>query len=77
MKKWYMPLTVLGLGGLGVLFGTEKGRETVRRVARTLDDAPERISEINATLDDELANIQSALNNVAKVLGKEVEQIIH
>ena len=82
MKKWFLPITVIGLSGLGVLFGTEKGRaqmmkmQRVRGLADELSTAPQRLSQLNESLDDELASIQSSLNEVARRLGRDVEQVI-
>src|ERR1019366_3452473 len=31
MRKWFVPLTVLGVGGIGAFLLTDKGTETLRR----------------------------------------------
>jgi len=69
MSKWYLPLTVLGLGGLGVLFGTEKGREALSRAADFLDEFPDRYSDWAEQTEIEIANIQSAVDRIAQSLG--------
>jgi hypothetical protein len=72
MRKWYLPLTVLGLGGLGVvgmLVGTDRGRAVVRRVAENFLDAPESFEEWNDAAQRELDSIQVALDGLAKALG--------
>jgi hypothetical protein len=72
MRKWYLPITVLGLGGLGVLgmlIGTERGRAIVRRVAENFIDAPESFEEWNDAAIRELESIQSALDSLAQALG--------
>jgi hypothetical protein len=68
MRKWYVPLTVLGLGGLGVLFGTERGRTALRRASDLFEEAPERIAEWNNTIDQEMASIQEAVDSIASVI---------
>jgi hypothetical protein len=72
MRKWYLPLTVLGLGGLGVvgmLVGTDRGRAVVRRVAENFLDAPESFEEWNDAAQRELDSIQAALDGLAEALG--------
>jgi hypothetical protein len=69
MRKWYLPLTVLGLGGLGVLLGTQKGRNAVRRASEIFEDAPAQLANLNESLDDEMANIQEAVDSIAAILG--------
>jgi hypothetical protein len=74
-RRWYLPITVLSLGSLGVLLSTEKGRRAAKRVVSTLAE-PEQGDLFAETLDAEMANIQSALAQVAKTLGREAEQVI-
>jgi hypothetical protein len=69
MRRWYLPLTVLGLGGIGVLLGTERGRYVVRRVSEVFEEAPQHLESVNATLDHEMANIQEAVDSIAAILG--------
>lgn len=69
MRRWYLPLTVLGLGSLGVLLATERGRSAVRRVAEVFEDAPEHLASVNEALDHEMANIQQAVDSIAAILG--------
>lgn len=68
MRKWYMPLTVLGLGSLGVLMLSDRGRDLLREVAARLDDAPENMREWNDSAQAELDRIQAALERVARSL---------
>ena len=69
MRRWYLPLTVLGLGGLGVLLGTEKGRHAMRRVSEFFAEAPDHLASVNETLDHEMAHIQEAVDSIAAILG--------
>lgn len=71
MRKWYFPMTVLGLGGLGVLLFTDRGRRSLQRLMEFLPDAPEHFAEWNETAQRELDRIQTTLNEVAKALGEE------
>ena len=75
MRKWFVPITVLGLGGLGVLLGTEKGRETVRRVSQFVHEGPERLSGLNDAVERELASLQESVDAVAERLGVTRNQI--
>jgi len=68
MRKWYFPMTVLGLGGLGVLLFTERGRRSLRRLAEFLPEAPQHFAEWNETAQRELDRIQATLDQVAQSL---------
>jgi hypothetical protein len=75
MRKWSLPMTVLGLGGLGVvgllgvLVGTERGRSVVRSFAEDFLGAPDRLEEWNEAVQAELDSIQSAIDALAQALG--------
>lgn len=68
MRRWYLPLTVIGVGGLGWLLLTDRGRHAMRWVVQHLHEAPERILEWNEAAQRELDRIQSALNRVSDSL---------
>jgi hypothetical protein len=68
MRKYYVPVTVLGLSGLGVLLLTERGRSAVRWVYENLHRAPGKLLDWNETAQRELDRIQTALNRVAESL---------
>lgn len=67
MRKWYVPLTLMGLGGLGAFCLTERGRSAVRWLYKNLHD-PDRLIEWNDAAQRELERIQNALNRVAATL---------
>ena len=67
MRKWYVPLTMLGLGGLGLLFVTERGQQAVRSIIETLSDPAD---EFIPGVDRELAQIESALDEIAAELAR-------
>jgi hypothetical protein len=69
MRKWFVPLTVLGVGGIGAFLLSDKGRETLRCWRARLDQAPERWLEWNENAQLELERIQTALNQIAESLG--------
>ncbi len=68
MKKWALPLAVLGLGSVGALAFTRRGRQAIGWMLDNLEEAPERIADWNEAAQRELDNIQSALNSVADSL---------
>ena len=68
MRKWGLPLTVLGVSGLGLLFLTARGRQGLRWAARNVHRAPETLLNWNDVAQHELDRIQSALNRVAETL---------
>ena len=65
MRRWYVPLTVVGLGGIGALLMTERGRALLRNVLERFQEAPDKLLEINDTLQIELDRIQAALDKLA------------
>ncbi len=68
MRKWFVPLTVLGVGGIGAFLLSDKGRDTLRRWQALFDEAPERWDEWNENAQLELERIQTALNQIAESL---------
>jgi hypothetical protein len=68
MRKWYVPMTVVGLGGLGVLLFTDRGRKAIRWAMEQLPEAQSQLAEWNETAQRELDRLQSALNRVAESL---------
>jgi hypothetical protein len=68
MRKWYLPLTVAGLGGIGLLLLSEPGRKGLRWLAANLHRAPEALLEWNEAAQREMDRIQMALNRVADSL---------
>jgi len=68
MRKWYLPMTVMGLGGLGVLLFTDRGRKVIRWAVDNLPHARARLEEWNEAAQRELDRIQIALNRVADSL---------
>ncbi len=68
MRKWYLPLTVVGLGGLGWLLLTERGRNALHWAGEHMQEAPERFLEWNEAAQRELDRIQMALNRVSESL---------
>ena len=68
MRRWYVPLTVLGLGSIGAFLLSERGRSAVREFFQSFGEGPERWQEWNDSLDNELERIQRALNQISESL---------
>lgn len=66
MRRWYVPLTVLGLGGVGALLMSERGRAVLHKGLEKFWQAPDRLLEWNDNLEGELDRIQSALDRIAE-----------
>ena len=68
MKNWILPLTVFGMGSLGVLALSDKGLEVMRWAVQRLSEAPVRFVEWNEAAQHELDRLQKALNEMATTL---------
>jgi hypothetical protein len=68
MKKWYLPVTVLGLSGLGLLFASERGRQRVRQVFEKLIEHGDPLGEFNKFCEDQLEMIQRNLDRLSEAL---------
>ncbi len=68
MRKWFVPLTMLGIGGLGALILSERGRNALDWIFDRIDEAPDRIADLNDTAQLEMEKIQAALNEIADSL---------
>jgi hypothetical protein len=65
MRRWFLPLTVIGLGGVGAFLLSERGRESLRGLWKRFQDSPEGWQELNAGVQSELDRIQAALDQIA------------
>jgi hypothetical protein len=68
MRKWFVPLTVLGVSGIGAFLLTARGKETLRRWRAAFEPSPERWEDWNDNAQLELERIQDALNQIAESL---------
>jgi hypothetical protein len=73
MRRWYVPLTMLGLGSLGALLLSERGRNNLRAMSENSGPAPERWLEWNDSAQRELDRIQATLNRIAESLEPRTE----
>jgi len=68
MRRWYVPLTVLGLAGLGALILTQRGRQALAWLAENLDQAPDTWLPWNETTQRELERLRAAVDQLADSL---------
>ena len=68
MKNWFLPITVLGLSGLGLLFASERGRERVRQALDKLMEHGDPLGEFNKFCEDQLEMIQHNLDRISEAL---------
>lgn len=69
MRRWYVPLTVLGLGSIGAVLLSERGRSAIRSLFESFDEVPDKFLEWNDSIQEELDRIQATLDQVAESLG--------
>lgn len=73
MRKWYAPLTVASIGGLGVFLFSEPGRRALRWAGQYVRWNSEGLLEWNDGAEAELQEIQSALSAIAESLQPRTE----
>jgi hypothetical protein len=69
MRKWYVPVTVLGIGSVGLWLLSERGRNAVRALFDAFHRAPDALLDWNDSAQQELDYIQAALKGIAESLG--------
>ena len=68
MRRYYVPLTVLGLAGVGLVLFSEGGRQAMRWIAGNFEDAPDTFLGWNEAAQRELDRLQAAVNQLAESL---------
>ena len=68
MRKWYLPLTVLGVASVAALVLSERGRESVARLVGRLQDSPEPFRGWNDAARRETERLQDALDRLSHTL---------
>jgi len=68
MRRWYFPVTVLGLAGLGALILTQRGRQGFRWLAENFEKAPDTWLQRNEATQRELERLRAAVNRLADSL---------
>jgi hypothetical protein len=69
VSKWKIPLTLAGLGGVGALLFSSRGRKLIHSTAERLNQAPERLVAWNDSAKDELNHIQQAVQALEQSIG--------
>ncbi len=69
MRRWYVPLTVLGLASVGALVLTQRGRRVLRWLAENFENAPDTLLRWNETSQRELERLRAAVDQLADSLG--------
>lgn len=73
MRKWYVPLTVAGIGGLGVFLLSESGRSALRGIVRYIRWNSQGLREWNEAAEAEMRRLQQALAALAESLQPRTE----
>ena len=68
MKNWFVPVTVLGLSGLGLMCATEKGRERLRGFYDRMAEHGDPLAEFGKFVEDQLDTIQQNLDRLSEAL---------
>jgi hypothetical protein len=69
VRKWTIPLTFLGLGGLGAILLSERGRKLIRSAAERFSAAPGQLAAWNDSAQQELDHIEQAVKELEQSLG--------
>jgi len=69
MRKWYLPMAVLGVGSVGLLMVSDAGRDAVRWLKENVLEDPDQLSSWNDAAQEELNSIKASLDQLASSLG--------
>jgi len=67
-RKWTIPLTIVGLGGLGAMLFSERGRQLIRSTASRFGVTPGQLAAWNDSAQQELNHIQQAVKELEQSL---------
>jgi len=73
MRKWYVPLTVAGIGGLGVFLLSDSGQKVLRWMRQYIRWNSEGLLEWNEAAEAELHRLEDALGAIAESLQPRTE----
>jgi hypothetical protein len=68
-RKWTIPLTLAGLGGVGAMLFSPRGRKLIRSAAGRVGVTPGRLAAWNDAAQNELNHIQQAVEELEQSLG--------
>lgn len=69
LRKWRLPLAFVGLGGLGAMLFSERGRRLIHSAAGRFHSTPGRLLAWNGSAEEELNHIQQAVKEIEQSLG--------
>ena len=67
-KKWFVPEALMGVGGMGLLLLSDRGRTAMRWARSRFQSAPEQLQDWNERAQQEMARIQEQLDELASRL---------
>jgi hypothetical protein len=68
MRNWLVPVTLLGLSGLGLFCASERGRQQIRALFDRVAQHGDPLGEFDHFLDVQVAALQRTLDAVAEAL---------
>ncbi len=68
MRKYVVPMAVLGLGSVGAFLFTERGRNLLAQGIDRLRDAPETLAEWNDAAQRELELVRLAVDELSRTI---------
>ncbi len=68
MRNWFLPVTVLGLSGLGLVFASKRARTRVLTFLDRVAENGDPLGEFNRLCEEQLNTIQSNLDRLAEAL---------
>jgi hypothetical protein len=69
VRKWTIPLTLAGLGGLGAMLFSPRGRKLIHSAAERSGAKPGRMAAWNDSAQKELDHIQRELKELEHSIG--------
>lgn len=69
VRKWTIPLTLAGLGGLGAMLFSSRGRKLIHSAAGRSGAKPGRQEAWNDSAQKELDHIQQELKELEHLIG--------
>jgi hypothetical protein len=74
VPKWTIPLTFVGLSGLGAMLFSGRGRKLIRSATKRYSSMPGRLVAWNDSAKRELDHIQQAVKDLEQSLGTDPAQ---
>jgi hypothetical protein len=68
MRKWFVPMTVLGLAGLGALILSPRGRRALARLVEALSAMPQAFLGWDEKTQRDLERLRAAVDQLSDSL---------